>query len=1552
MTSSMLTGERRWASARRGGMTVLGKVAVPKPLNLPSQRLENHGLDPDVEIVPKGTLSWGSKTSSTTPNAWASSTLSPNADGGTSSPSHLSACPSSGGNGSRPSTAGSDRTHEPSVSAWGSNSRPSSASGALSSSQTSSTSLRPRSAETRPGSSQLSRFAETGTNHPTAWGAGTTAERLGILNSKNEGFSLSSGDFPTLGSEKDNSVKTSEQRGHSSHSRPSSASGKLSQDKGNTDGTNPEQDVKNGAVGMWRRDGPHDSIQAGMDMWQGEPHQYVNADVPTQHFDAWRGPPMHPPNWYNRGPPGGPAYGPPVGPGGFPIEPFPYYRPQIPHLANSQPVPPPGHGPRGHHPRNSDLYRPQIPDTYVRPGMPFRPGFYPGPVAFDGYYGPPMGYCNSSERDIPLMSMPPGPPVYNRYPATNAPDPSNSHARAASRGINNKTLPEQVEPAHPDDARRPYKVLLKQHDDCGRVEDGENSRQTVPANTPHGDRICRSGISSQKNEWEVHSSEEEMLPKRSVMNENSTSHSVDNQRGNSSDNVKFKSVESMDNVRTAPDSWIQRFATTESSPGMAQALPAMQRSSVLPVAGKESTLMKKIEGLNAKVRAHDGHFDQPIGEEKSRPVINVNVKNSVDETGSSTMCFERTHSSGNPVSQPHVSTTDVSRRSYHGLQGRSDHLAKAKFSCRDDGWRKQPLSAECPPSFSYPSIISASNVQTHGSNPQVEAIENIVTSVPGKDEKESVPELFDSVGGQTQRAKMKELAKQRALQLQKEEEERTREQKAKALAKLEELNRRMQGGDSSAQKAEKAPITSSIKEEQGQSPLTESVATGSYSEARSAPLGTKLDGVAEVNGSTPSQGGEGSSIELQRKTAKTADLEPTIAHEPTLTLQQDLNSTATDGRLTHQSNDRHKRTGYKQRQSVAAHKNLNESSAPVVVNEAPKNHVDYPVNDDVSTEVAIHRVGPGGESNTPNNSSTMVEACLQQRRKGSRGSKNKQKIDDMQSTPASLPTMHSNNATAKNTENEVSKTSLQVLDVSSVQAAMNSDNGLQSSEHHSPFSSKEGHGRVSNQWKPQHSRRISRNQHGNRFVDKSHVSDAVVWAPVRSQTKHDTDVLGSQKLVPDSATPVTGDNVVQSNSKSKRAEMERYVPKPVAKELAQQGSGQLPALTSNIHASVDATSGKAESRFESTRSLQPVASTAENVGSVIDSREGEGKTNNSRHGRAWRQRNSTEPQHVKDVHHVSSVPSVHGTSDEKSGRNQSKEPESDSTKSVSMCTSDLNNLDGWGMPIDSAAQPMCLGAKDEGATTGKAKWNSTRDYKSTVNAGPDHKNSKIVETGKVYNQSVVPDIKEIDRMVSAKENRVTGSRALSHWKPKSHVHPVNSQVHVRQQCEKGEVGEAELDLSASENKTVLDLNQGPKRDGKQHSLGGRPISPNQPPVGLDESVPVSAETQNEQRFTSGFRRGGQNNRIGRGQESGGDWSSGYDNQQHNVHVNRERRRSNMLHYEYQPVGQHNNKSSNFGGPAYSSQNVPRYRERGQSRRGGGNFHERKGGHLRGNSSYD
>ena len=116
----------------------------------------------------RGTLSWGSKSSS----AWGS--VSPNTDGGASSPSHLSGRPSSG-SGTRPSTASSDRA--PDLTTSGPNSRPASASGALTSNQTSLVSLRPRSAETRPGSSQLSRFAEH-SEHPAAWSAAGSAEKL------------------------------------------------------------------------------------------------------------------------------------------------------------------------------------------------------------------------------------------------------------------------------------------------------------------------------------------------------------------------------------------------------------------------------------------------------------------------------------------------------------------------------------------------------------------------------------------------------------------------------------------------------------------------------------------------------------------------------------------------------------------------------------------------------------------------------------------------------------------------------------------------------------------------------------------------------------------------------------------------------------------------------------------------------------------------------------------------------------------------------------------------------------------------------------------------------------------------------------------------------------------------------------------------------------------------------------------------------------------------------------------------------------------------------
>lgn len=125
-------------------------------------------------IIYRGSSGWGSRPSSSASNPWGSSALSPNTDGSASSPSHLSGRPSSGGSGSRPSTAGSERTHERSSNAWGVSSRPSSASG-ISSNQTS---LRPHSAETRPNSSQLSRFAEPVSEVVSRGPVGTAERRV------------------------------------------------------------------------------------------------------------------------------------------------------------------------------------------------------------------------------------------------------------------------------------------------------------------------------------------------------------------------------------------------------------------------------------------------------------------------------------------------------------------------------------------------------------------------------------------------------------------------------------------------------------------------------------------------------------------------------------------------------------------------------------------------------------------------------------------------------------------------------------------------------------------------------------------------------------------------------------------------------------------------------------------------------------------------------------------------------------------------------------------------------------------------------------------------------------------------------------------------------------------------------------------------------------------------------------------------------------------------------------------------------------------------------
>ncbi|KAI5084267.1 hypothetical protein GOP47_0000436 [Adiantum capillus-veneris] len=155
------------------------------PINLPSQRLENRGLDPSVEIVPRGTFSWGTgRSPPTSSSSWGTVGLSsspPVGSGAWNTASMSTSSPSSNNNSgsqnpSRPLSAGS--------------ARPSSAGNA-----------RPLSASTASG---------------RAWGGAAKLEEQ-LQPSR---FNLTTAEFPTLGSDKNLNLRPQQT---AASNRPTSA---------------------------------------------------------------------------------------------------------------------------------------------------------------------------------------------------------------------------------------------------------------------------------------------------------------------------------------------------------------------------------------------------------------------------------------------------------------------------------------------------------------------------------------------------------------------------------------------------------------------------------------------------------------------------------------------------------------------------------------------------------------------------------------------------------------------------------------------------------------------------------------------------------------------------------------------------------------------------------------------------------------------------------------------------------------------------------------------------------------------------------------------------------------------------------------------------------------------------------------------------------------------------------------------------------------------------------------------------------------------------------
>lgn len=1538
MTSNILAGERRWASARRTGMTVLGKVAVPKPLNLPSQRLENHGVDPNVDIVPKGSGGWGSRPSSSASNPWGSSALSPNADGSASSPSHLSGRPSSGGSGSRPSTAGSERTHERSGNAWGVSSRPSSASG-TSSNQTS---LRPHSAETRPNSSQLSRFAEPVSEVVSRGLVGTTEK--GVVTSSDR-FSLISGDFPTLSSSKENSAKNHESQDQGSHSRPSSASSRCVQKKDWADASQPDADVSSGTVNTWSRDGPQnggDGIPPDMEKWQREhrePQKYHNPNIPPPQFDTWRGPPMNGPAgvWY-RGPPPGPPYGapvPPVGPGGFPVEPFPYYCPQIPPaaLTNSQSVPLPGAGPRGPRPKNGEMFRPHMGDAFVRPGMPFRPGFYHGPVPFEGYYGPPMGYHNSNEREVPFKGTGGGPSTYNRYPVLSTPDTGNSHAKTGMSATG-KTLPAQVESVHSVDPSGQYKVLLKQKNECDAKERAEN-KEHMPTSKPiHAKERGQPAMSYRKNEWGAdHNSEDEMYPANRLV-ENSSPCNFDDRVGYSSDQVK--SFGSPADV-TVEDSSIKKLEP--SFHGMLQPSSASGRG--LTTSVRDSSLIQKIEGLNEKVRASDGRSD------------GVYTSHWEGKKGSNALAMRETSVSAGDRTSDFASG---SRRPYEGVHSKHNDASKRRFNSLDVDGHKKPVPAE---SFNLhaANVIPSPNVQDSKINPTIAPAEGSLGNIEG----ESLSEGLDSTDTQAQRAKMRELAKQRAIQLQKEEEERTREQKAKAFAKLEELNRRTQGVNGPSLTAENAVPTGVSQHEIEISQMHVD------SQCLNSAIPSNAAIVTQVNENLGEWSSEeavpltDSSIHMLRAT----NLDPGVLHGPLLPLKEEMHHAGDfpykpAPQVNEPGLSRHKRN---------SHKRLNgppqmDACVKSAAFDASKSAEDSTEITPYITEVAPTEMESRLESGLPSISNNVAESSVQQRRKSNRNSKNKHKLDSAPPAPGlALAVSNESNSVELSAENEMSNASQSDLDSLPVGAEVTASDGTGSSDLRSSLPNEGVLGKVSNLRKPQQSRRFPRNQQSNRFSDKYHGNDNVVWAPVRSQSKSEPGPEMGQKPVEESVTSTKGDNHVQGNLKNKRAEMERYVPKPVAKELAQQGGVQQSVPSSVGLSTSDETGEKVESQLLNSVNMQPGNSATGNVESIVESERADSKHNKQSkvHG-AWRQRSATES-HVKGWQNVSSSSTSNSNMSSQGGQCQFVKTDLNSVKADHGVSSEFGASDSGNIlnECNAVAPVISPQGRDLGAT-GKGKRHPIKGERNRGNDNEQEKNLNYWEPDRSSSQLGDTSVNQTEQLASSRESKGLEERTSSHWQPKSNSLPNNSLRGGRTISNQTSTGEASglikknhpsqaqvdtaqhisnnsrVDQSESENKIFSGAvnvgHQGHGKEKKQSSFKGRPFSPSDVSVGDESTHPMNADLHNKQHVSSDFRRNrNQNNRPSANRDSRADW-------------NPERHRQNA-HYEYQPVGPYNNNrtekiedvSNNMG---------PRYKDRSQShpKHGRGNYHGRQSGNVR------
>uniref|UniRef100_A0ACD5XHJ4 Uncharacterized protein n=1 Tax=Avena sativa TaxID=4498 RepID=A0ACD5XHJ4_AVESA len=1470
-------------------MTVLGKI--PKPINLPSQRLENQGLDPNVEIVPKGTHTWGSKPGPTTPNAWnSSSLLSPKKDGSVGATSQFNGRPSSGG-GSRPSTAGSESLDSPN--AWGPNSRPSSASGTLPSQHLSVVTNRPRSAETRPGSSQLSRFADNPSENMNV--SIRTVEKSG--SSHGHGFTLSTGDFPTLGAEK--TSESNSQRGHSSKGRPTSSSGRdgAQNDPGKslTAGSGEIIPPNNQPADILKTDqhahdggAPFPATAPPNEAQQPQPYP-PNYCMPPPQYDSWRAPPGHPPEgmgMWHRGP-GGP-YGQVGPPSSFPAEPFTYHA-QFP--PNSEAATRQGSGHGGYHSKNGDAYNSMRPNPYVinQPVIPVMP-VHQGPMHYDAYYGPQRAsFSNANVRDIGGSHQP---GILNQFPNHNDKfQPGNSQIRP----VKHEAVPKEFL-----ESDRVHMVCRGQtrilHGNPDRVGPGEVERKIQPAPPllPHPD--------GNRNDVNLRADTRNTSSERNIM----LMKSVHDQRERGPDRFSHSSV--LENAHSHPrenDDVTLRKKLKDDN------LPLDQP----PIIKKNAALIEKIGSLNNKARNVDARNVAepfPCKDIKEKQLKSADSKSDQVIKGVSSTPVNTSFASASgqaacvsPVAQK-LSTEPSDGAVVGPIHSHFADASKAEKvagSTHDRTRRRGDSSRNSHhgPAKDMPTTNSAGHGRGENSiteSSSVVQLRNIQHDQPPEHASQLPPvtitdDMPASSDYEFQRVKMKELAVQRAKQLQAEEEERTKRQKAKALAKLEELNKR-----------------SAVHQKNSSDPQPENADV--QNKQKAGLDGTDVPAVSTAESHDVTAIGNVSILQPPNDpmdTAVPAQPMPTLPHAADIAKDPAGRNTSSSGgsalsnmvehvahKSVSQSHDvgvLKSKQGYRKRHAVPEDKISGEKSSLVVSTENMKKTAEASL--DTSTAVVRSYDDPPAHN-----------------KKSARNSRNKKKMDDAPATSKNPPVvLNQQNVPSFSSEpktktagviisSSILPTENTVLTVGSITVGGISFGSFNQERLKSP---EEVQNTANSRPRPQQAKG-SRKPHAVRPVEKPHGNEGVIWAPVKPSgwneecEEADVAVATRPKLIGKCAND--GENV----TRTKRAEMERYVPKPLSKELQQQNTEHnLPSEKSSV-----------ENKSNDNEKL-----TASRADAATEPKKWEDKKTSRGHGNgkshpSWRRRNTDEsalvvPNHAERADSCQEPNEVQRPSD----KHQQLEYDKQADYSAGNSLAPTQTVE---LPVSAPKEHAA--ANRQRRQHVKAPKNEAGNHSNENRDREGRKDVNHISTrGMDSNSSEHRNMSKSEVKSSA---AVTHSRA--HWKPK----PSRSQNNPQgNNAVEGQVDSTTLQDSSNHNLAGNSSRNGVKDAQSNQGKGGMMH------VNDNQKGESHENTEQQQLNHAARRQGHHNGKYQRG--SGMHRGRGYDaGPSHGA--NAERRRGGP-HLEYQPVGSHNKPSDFQQNPSVDEQNAgpsapgSMYRERGQ-----------------------